>query len=69
VPAATAQHRVNDSAALPGLRMANKQEILFANGGRPDGVFAEVVVNLQAAILDVTVTDLIPIVFRPKLGS
>ena len=38
---------VNDGAALAGFFGAEEQPVLFADGGRPDGILHPVVVNLE----------------------
>src|SRR5512140_2466946 len=49
VAAATAQDRVDDRATPARLRMANKQEVLFTNGGGTNRVLHAVIVDLHVA--------------------
>ncbi len=52
--AATAQQRIDNSAAFAGLRMPYKQKILFAQRRRPNGVFHQVRIYLQDAVVHET---------------
>lgn len=42
VAPATAQHRIDHGAALPGLRMANEQKVFLADGRRANAVLTKV---------------------------
>ena len=53
MPAATAQQRINNGAVPASVGMTGEEKVLFANGGRTNGVLDQVVVNLHAAVLDV----------------
>ncbi len=51
-PPATFDDGVDDRAAHAGLGLADEEPVLLADGGRADGVFDEIVVDLQAAIFE-----------------
>ena len=54
VPAAAAfDDGINDRTALANSRFADEEPVLFSNGGWPDGIFHEVVVDLDAAVPEV----------------
>ena len=42
-----------DGAALSGLRLADEQPVLFADGGGADGVLHGVVVDLNATVFEI----------------
>ena len=48
--AAALNDRVNDGAVFPGPGLADKEPVLFAQGGGPDGVFHQVVVDQPAEL-------------------
>lgn len=52
-PAAAFDEGVEDGAAFSGLGLAEEQPILFAQGRGPDGIFHEVIVDLDAAVFEV----------------
>ena len=55
-PAAAALNdRVNDGAVFPGPSLADKEPVLFTQGGGPDGVFHQIVVDLHPAIRQIDV--------------
>lgn len=55
VPPATAQHRVDHRAALPGFGMADEQKVLLPDGRGPDGVlYAEMPVMPRTGCIGVT---------------
>src|ERR1043165_4964504 len=45
-------HGVKNSAAFAGLGFSDEEPVLLSNGGGTNGVFHEVVVDLNAAIFD-----------------
>ena len=49
-PAAALNDGVNDGAIFPGPGLADKEPVLLAQGGGPDGIFHQVVVDLHPAI-------------------
>ena len=51
--AATLNNGVKDGAALAGLGLAEEEPVLFAQSGRPNGVFHEVVVDLETTIFEI----------------
>ena len=44
---------VEDGAALASVGGTDEQPVLFAQGGGPDGVFDQVVVNLEATVVEI----------------
>ena len=50
---ATLDNGVKDGAAVAGIGIAEKQPVLFPKSGGPNGVFHEVVVDLDAPILEI----------------
>ncbi len=58
-PAAAAafDEGVEDGAARAGFGGANEEPVLFADGGGADGVFDEVVVDLDAAVAEIDGED------------
>ena len=50
---ATLDNGVKDGAALAGIGIAQAQPVLLSKSGRPNGVFHEVVVDLNSAIFEV----------------
>ena len=51
--AAGFDYAVDDGAGLAGVGAAEKQEVLFADGGGANGVFDEVVVDFQLAVFQI----------------
>jgi hypothetical protein len=51
--AATLDNGVEDGAALAGIGIAEKQPILLSESGRPNGVFHQVIVDLNSAIFEI----------------
>ena len=51
--AATLDNGVKDGAALAGVGIAEEQPVLLSEGGRSNGVFHEVVVELEATIFEI----------------
>ena len=51
--AATLDNSVEDGAALAGVGIAEKQPVLFSESGRPDGVFHQVIIDLDSAIFEI----------------
>jgi hypothetical protein len=51
--AATLNDGVKDRAALASVGMAEEQPVLLADGGRSNGIFHEVVVELEATIFEI----------------
>ena len=49
--AAAFNDRVNDGSPFSGIGFADEQPVLLPDGGWSDGVFHEVVVDLNAAII------------------
>jgi transposase InsO family protein len=49
-PAAVLNDRINDGATLAGMGIANEKPVFLADGGGPDGIFHQVVVDLDSAI-------------------
>ncbi|MEI6892472.1 MAG: hypothetical protein V5783_09905 [Pontiella sp.] len=46
---------VDDGAGLPGVGAAKEQEVFFTDGGGPNGIFNEVIVDLQFSMLEIQV--------------
>ena len=44
--------RVDDGRSLSGVRVSDEQPVLFPNGGGPDGIFNEVVIQSGLAVLE-----------------
>ena len=51
VAPAVFEQSVNDGAALAGFFGAEEQPVLFADGGGPDGIFHQVIVDLHLAVV------------------
>ena len=51
--AATLDNGVKDGAALAGVGIAEEQPVLFAQSGRSNGVFHEVIVDLETTIFEI----------------
>ncbi len=51
--AATLDDGVEDGAAFAGLGFADEEPVLFAEGGGADGVFYQVLIDLDAAVVEV----------------
>src|SRR5580658_8628636 len=49
-PPAAFDEGVDDGASLTGSGFSDKEPVLFSHGGGPNGVFDQVVVDLQTAI-------------------
>ena len=45
---------VKDGAVLAGFRVAEKQPVLFTDRCWPDGIFDQVVIDLQFGIIEIT---------------
>ncbi len=58
--AATAQNRIDHRAPLAGFRMPHKEKVLLSNRRGANGVFAQIIINLQPAILHVARQSLPP---------
>ena len=52
---------VEDGAAFPGLGFANEQPVFLSEGGGPDGIFDEVLVDLDASVVKINTEQ------RPKI--
>ena len=56
--AATLDNGVEDGAALAGIGIAQEQPVLLSDCSRPNGVFQEVVVDLDSAIFEIDTKQL-----------
>ena len=46
---------VDDCAGLAGVGAAEEEEVLFADGGGPDGILDEVVADFESAVFEVKI--------------
>ena len=46
---------IDDSTGLAGFRAAEEEEVLFADGGRTNGVLDEIVVDFKRAVFEIKV--------------
>jgi hypothetical protein len=55
--AAALDDGVEDRAAVTGLSIAQEQPVLLSDGGRPNGIFHEVVVDLNSALFEINTQE------------